>query len=993
MRRDFANLFKFALIFILGGFFVSVFSFGWLAQAHITAAILPAHDGDMAANTDWQYTNCETSSGSNTYLILRKPTSTLISPNINLAGLIETKINFKARAYGGTTSTSNLIIISISTDIGASWNQIASTSPTSTTLPAAQPEINLSGYLGQTILIKWETPGATGSKGVGIDDISITGKAANISPAADAGLSEASTTLDDPIFFDGSNSTDTDGFIVSYFWNFGDGGSTDLATTSYNYLSVGNFTATLSVADDDGATSSDNIIITVVSSTPPETTSTPTSTPAIATTTESGNIIINEFLSDPSSGDKEWLELYNKTTSSIDLSGWTFSDNAATTTLSGVIGTTTENKYLVIEFNSRRLNNAGDIIAIRDASGQLIDQIAYGNYNDGNIADNAPLPGKGYASARITDGRNSGNNKTDFAETITPTKGGANVITPRSTSGGGNTQTPPVSQPTSTATGTVNYPPIASGTKIAINEIFPNPAGPDEENEFIELKNIGAIDVDLAGWSLSDATDKKYILEQDKLNTLVKAGEFLLVTRKLSGIALNNTGNESVELFTPAGAIWDEVQYLGKDTEGKSYSRDSDGEWFWTASSTPGAENIFDLPTEIIATSTKVLGIKIASSSENKIILISEIFPNPDSKNALKEFIELYNPNDEPIDLAGFTISDASNRTYTFKNKIIEPQEHLALFQTESKISLNNDGDNLTLKNSSGQTVAQLSYQKAPQNYSLALSGNGQYQWTNIITPGQANKISAPPTAKISVGSKTTTNKNVVLSVPLENIRDYDDGQKIKTTGTVSVEPGILGANIFYLAGSGIQVYCYKKDFPDLKPGDIIEITGELSQSGGEKRLKITDRSAIKIISHGQPPTPHPVTASDIGENYEGSLVTIKGQIIEIKGRYIYLDDGSDEAKIYLKESINNKDLNIKDADRLAVTGIVSQTSGGYRLLPRYVSDIIVETASSSAVSTTASDPLKNNSPLNQYLTVIIIFLVAIIGIIGFKFYKSKNIK
>ena len=994
MRRDVSTGIKFALIFVLGGFFVWYFSGGWPAQAHVTASILPFHNGNLAVNADWQYINCEQGSSSgNDYLVLKKSTSTLMSPGINLTAVAEAKVNFKARTYNGTSSNSNLIIVSASADAGSTWAQISSSSPVNSVL-SAQPEINLSGYAGQTILIKLETPGATGSKGVGIDEISITGKSANIAPLAGLKASETSTTLGNPIFFDGSDSTDTDGFIISYFWNFGDGGSLNLATTSYNYVSAGNFTATLTVADDDGATSSADIIITVVSSTPPETTSTPTSTPAIATTTAAGNIVINEFLSDPGDGDKEWLELYDKTASSVDLAGWTFADNAATTTLSGIIGTTTADKYFIVEFNSGRLNNAGDIITIRDAGNKLIDQVAYGNYNDGDVADNAPWPNKGYSSARKTDGLDSGNNKSDFAETITPTKGSSNIITPRQNSGGsgggGYTQ-PPISQPATAATNTIDYPPIASGTKIVINEIFPNPAGPDEENEFIELKNIGNIDADLAGWSISDATDKKYVLDKNKLNTAVKAGGFLSVSRKLSGIALNNTGNESVRLFTPTGAAWDQVQYLGKDTENKSYSRDGDGEWFWTASSTPGAENIFDLPTEIIATSTKVLGIKIiSSSSDNKIVLISEIFPNPDSKNALKEFIELYNPDNEPTDLAGFAISDAGNRTYTFKNKIIEPQGYLAIFQTESKISLNNDGDNLTLKNSAGQTVAQLSYQKAPQDYSLALSSNGKYQWTGIITPGQANKFSVPPAKETAAGSKKTANKNIIISAPLSSIRDYDDGQKVKTTGTVSVEPGILGANIFYLAGSGIQVYCYKKDFPALKIGDIIEVTGELAQSGGERRLKITDRSAIKIIGQGSPPMPHLVTANDIGENYEGSLVTVKGQAVEIKGRYLYLDDGSDEARIYLKESINNQDLNIKDADWLEVTGIVSQTSGGYRLLPRSASDIVVK-ASSSASSIDPAVPVKNSFSLNYYLIAIIVFLIAIIGIVSFRFYKNRR--
>jgi len=64
---------------------------------------------------------------------------------------------------------------------------------------------------------------------------------------------------DEVIYFDASGSFDLDGYIVSYFWDFGDGtaGATGV-TGEYSYARRGIYTVTLTVTDDDGATASSN---------------------------------------------------------------------------------------------------------------------------------------------------------------------------------------------------------------------------------------------------------------------------------------------------------------------------------------------------------------------------------------------------------------------------------------------------------------------------------------------------------------------------------------------------------------------------------------------------------------------------------------------------------------------------------------------------------------------------------------------------------------
>ncbi|MCP4344360.1 MAG: PKD domain-containing protein [Desulfobacterales bacterium] len=83
--------------------------------------------------------------------------------------------------------------------------------------------------------------------GVGSDTVDVI---VNFPPTADAGKSR--TVCIGQVFFDGTGSKDPDGNIISYEWDFGDGGKGSGGRPVHIYRSPGIYEATLTVTDNSG---------------------------------------------------------------------------------------------------------------------------------------------------------------------------------------------------------------------------------------------------------------------------------------------------------------------------------------------------------------------------------------------------------------------------------------------------------------------------------------------------------------------------------------------------------------------------------------------------------------------------------------------------------------------------------------------------------------------------------------------------------------------
>jgi PKD repeat protein len=125
-----------------------------------------------------------------------------------------------------------------------------------------------SGDTGQASLARLNLPFGVAADAAGTVYIADTGnhrirKVSGVAPIAAFSANPASGNAPLTVNFDGSGSSDPNGTIVSYAWDFGDGQSGSGGQTSHTYTGAGTFTATLTVTDNDGASGQSSQTITV----------------------------------------------------------------------------------------------------------------------------------------------------------------------------------------------------------------------------------------------------------------------------------------------------------------------------------------------------------------------------------------------------------------------------------------------------------------------------------------------------------------------------------------------------------------------------------------------------------------------------------------------------------------------------------------------------------------------------------------------------------
>ena len=132
-----------------------------------------------------------------------------------------------------------------------------------------------------------------------------------------------------------------------------------------------------------------------------------------------------------------------------------------------------------------------------------------------------------------------------------------------------------------------------------MNEVLPNPLGDESQGEYIELFNPEDTSIQLANWILQDASNKRFVFTDE----IIESKSYLTVYRSLFRFSLNNTGQETIQLFSPDNEVSASLTYT-TPPEGQSYN--SDGKkWRWSKMLTPDKENKFSKEPRIIVKSKK----------------------------------------------------------------------------------------------------------------------------------------------------------------------------------------------------------------------------------------------------------------------------------------------------------------------------------------------------------------------------------------------------
>ncbi|MGC9049126.1 MAG: lamin tail domain-containing protein [Patescibacteria group bacterium] len=513
---------------------------------------------------------------------------------------------------------------------------------------------------------------------------------------------------------------------------------------------------------------------------------------------------------------------------------------------------------------------------------------------------------------------------------------------------------------------TPNYQPKPG--EVVINEIFPEPDSKKGEEEWIELYNKTDYVLDLSNWTIEDNTGKPKVLS-DLVLTI--HGYLVLKKGEHFNFSLNNGGD--ILILKNRETIIDQITYgdfedgylldnapnpgqsksIGRDPQSQDTNNDKN-DFFLCKNITPGQRNEIEIINQLEQQNTTQQNFSSKPDQfQTDKIFISEFLPNPVGLDTENEWIELYNDSEQTIDLSGWQIDDAEggSRPYKFPpGSEIGSKKYLILSREQTKITLNNTFDSVRLIKPNGQVLQRIDYQKPPEGASYAKNDSGEWFYTIISTPGLPNIFESVEeedgeTEEKEIKMEKTGEENrEAVEVGLNELKNLEKGDKVIIQGTVITPPNLFAKTYFYL--NGAQIYSSGGKFPDLKIGDLVEVEGVLSEAFNQKRIKIKEPNQIKILSRSNQILAKQVTLDELNEELVGYLIKVSGQIVEKTGPKIYLDDGDNEVEVYIRPKIEIDKKNLKEGQRLTVTGILVEAKNGWQILPRWQKDLeITETA------------------------------------------------
>ncbi|SDK27434.1 DUF5689 domain-containing protein [Sediminibacillus albus] len=172
-------------------------------------------------------------------------------------------------------------------------------------------------------------------------------------------------------------------------------------------------------------------------------------------------------------------------------------------------------------------------------------------------------------------------------------------------------------------------------------------------------------------------------------------------------------------------------------------------------------------------------------------------------------------------------------------------------------------------------------------------------------------------------------------------IRQMEDGQQVSAQGTIVSEPGLYGAQGFYLQDETGGIYVYQSQ-DGLQAGDIVSVSGELTTYNTEKEII---NPTIKKIEAKD--VPEPKIVDELSEANQGQLVRMNGvtiQNIRAAGSSFEFDAvtelGTTTVRVDGRTGITLDKFPYAEGDTTDLTGISAIWQGNFQLKPRSFGDL-----------------------------------------------------
>lgn len=143
-------------------------------------------------------------------------------------------------------------------------------------------------------------------------------------------------------------------------------------------------------------------------------------------------------------------------------------------------------------------------------------------------------------------------------------------------------------------------------------------------------------------------------------------------------------------------ALYPETAAVATAAKGQVYTRKSTNGMFIDSDNNASDFTNGSTVTPVPAVSEDSSGSDVVPVSFSTIIepYITELLPDPaaPATDASGEFVELYNPNQFPIDLTGYKLQTGNtySYSYTFKGGSLAPETYQAFYITTTKLTLSN---------------------------------------------------------------------------------------------------------------------------------------------------------------------------------------------------------------------------------------------------------------------------------------------------------------